>query len=107
MEPEQRDLFPVLAVLVPEVHEDWFREYPADMFFVCFEEIFKILRLWALHLAKAIGVDEVPNIAIADPYLLHEGNIKNDKDRATMEKYIAHFMLTNQDKHYLLMPYRP
>ena len=66
-----------------------------------------LLRLWALHLVEAIRVDDVPNVAIADRYLLHEDNIKNDKDRAKMEKYITHFMLTNQDKHYLLMPYRP
>ena len=93
---EDRDPFLVLPVSVPEDYEDRFREYPADMFFLLFEEIFKmihlhrlppsLLRLWALHLVEAITNDNVQKISIADPYLMQEGSLKNPKDHERLEK---------------------
>ena len=87
------------------------------MFYVRFEEIFNMLHLrrldssllslWVLHLVTAIRTDNVQDIAIADPYLMHEGNLKSANGRRKMQTYIGDFMFANQDKTSILMPYCP
>ena len=112
-----RDVLPIHAIKVPEEYEDWVHEYPADKFYIRFEEIYDMLhlrrlsgnlvRLWALHLVSAITTDRVRDTAVADPYYMTEGCLKTADGRKKMERSIANFMKNNKDKTLLLVPYFP
>ena len=111
------DTFPVLPVRVPDEYAEWIHEYPAEVFYVSFEEIFNmlhlyrldssLLRLWALHLTSAIITDKIEDIVIADPYLMFETTLRTNQGRRSMLAYSRDFMVANQDKSTLLLPYCP
>ena len=70
-----------------------------DFTFVC---------LYALHMNYIIGVEQISNICVADPYYMHEGFLgvcANHHEYA--REYIANFMLAYKDKEVILMPYHP
>ena len=60
---------------------------------------FMFVRLYALHMNYLIGVEQIPDICVADPYYMHEGFLgvcANHREYA--RDYIVSFMLTNKDK---------
>ena len=114
---KEKITFPVFAVRVSDEYVDWGHEFPSEVFFVSFEDVFNMLhlrrlslsflRLWALHLTSAIVVDNIMDVAIADPEILYQDIFKTKAGCTRMAKYLTKFMLQNQDKANLLVPYCP
>ena len=91
--------------------------FPADKFFVPFEDIFNLfhllklgsslVRLWAINTAYTAKCELNRSVAVADPYLMHETNVNLPDRRQAIKKYLTEFMLANMDKDSLLVPYYP
>ena len=65
------------------------------------------MRLWALFQATEVRRKKISDVAIADPYLMNEENLKNEEGRRCMKSYLLDFMQQNMLKNFLLIPYRP
>jgi hypothetical protein len=63
--------------------------------------------LFALHLAYVVGKEQIPAIAIADPYYMHEHNLISCEGHGVMMKYIEDFMVKNKNEEIMLLPYFP
>jgi len=92
-------------------------KYPADMFYIPFEDIFNmfhlyklggsLVRLWAINSAYITKMEGNMNVAVADPYLMHESKLNVPDRRQAMKTYLADFMVANMEKECLLVPYFP
>src|SRR3954467_11655044 len=87
-------------------------------FFLRFDHIFEmfltrrldfmIVRLFALHMSFVIKREEISQIAVADPYYMHESFLSlGDYERKTAREYIENFMVMNKEKEMVLVPYHP
>ena len=65
------------------------------------------VRLWALHQAKEARRLNHPNVAIVDPYHMHDNNVRSKDGREIMKDYLVQVMIAHKGKDYLLMPYHP
>lgn len=107
---------PVFTVQVPPDF-GFVQEYPADKFYLEFEAIFNmfhlfrldasLVRLWALHQARVARDDNVQEVAVADPFHMHENNLRDPAGFKTARMYLTEFMVANKHKDHLLVPYRP
>ena len=87
----------------------------ADMMVMQFSDIFDVyhvnplhhsfVRLFSLNLARQIIKDKTPSITIADPYYMHHDVLGVVGNQVAAATYLQNFMLANEDKDYILMPY--
>jgi hypothetical protein len=90
---------------------------PGDMFFLRFEHIFDMFHLkpldvslvclFALHLSFLISREKISKIAVADPYYMCEGYLRDHESRRVATEYIEEFMVANKHKKIILLPYFP
>ena len=112
----KKQAYPVWTVMVPEGFH-FVDTPPADKFYVRFDEIFNLfhlrmlypslLRLSALHQAYLAKADPNIDVAVADPYLMHDGTMRTPAGRKAVTDYIEKLMLANRDKDCIILPYRP
>ena len=91
--------------------------HPADVFFISYEDVFKLfnakrldynlVRLYVIQRAMKVNREKNPGVAIADPYFMREGMLSNPANRASAKNYLQKFMLDNQSKQDILLPYFP
>ena len=109
--------YPLYAVRVPP-GKGYVDTMPAEVFFLRFDQIFEmfltrrldftIVRLFALHMSFVINREEISQIAVADPYYMHESFLSlSDYELKTAREYIKNFMLMNKEKEMVLVPYHP
>ena len=65
------------------------------------------VRFWVPYQAKETRCLKVDNVAIADPYCMHENNVRSKKCRVIIREYLVREMLAHKDKDHLLVPYYP
>jgi hypothetical protein len=109
-------LYPLYPVKVPK-NLGYADEYPADVFFVRFEEIFDMyhmkrlpicfVRLLCLNMQYQLMKEETKLIAIMDSYHLQEGRLNHSDGAREVAIYIQKFFIQHQDKRAILMPYFP
>jgi hypothetical protein len=90
---------------------------PADVIFLWFEHIFDLLdrkslddslvRLYALHLAHLVAKEQLGDIAIGDPYYMHEHQLVSHEGCVVMMEHIEDLMVKNRKKKIILLPYFP
>ena len=90
--------------------------YPADLFFIHFDEIFNLLHLKrltpefihlvALKMQLDIIAENTKEIAIMDPFYMFEF-IMASRDRVLAAQHIENFLVANKEKKIFLMPYFP
>ena len=92
-------------------------KYPTNMFYIPFEDIFNmfhlyklggsLVHLWAINRTYITKMEGNRNVAVANPYLMHEFNLNVPDRRQAMKTYLAEFMISNMEKECLLVPYYP
>ena len=106
--------YPLFTVKVPK-NLGFVTIYPADEFYLRFEDIFElyhmqlklhptIVRLFALHMADIVIKEQIPGIAIADPYYMQEIFMVTSDGRDFSRDYMQDFMVKNKDKDIMLVP---
>jgi hypothetical protein len=61
-----------------------------------------------MHMNYIIRREQIPSLAVADPYYMHEGFLSiNEVNREYASKYIEDFLVINKDKGTILPPYHP
>jgi len=111
-----RPLYPVFPVKVPK-DIGLADEYPADVFFVRFEELFDMyhmkrlplcfVRLLALKMEYTLMREETRVLAVMDPYHLQEGRINHSEGKRQATRYVQKFFQKNHERQIILMPYFP
>ena len=97
---------------------DFVREAPTDLFFIAFEDIFNLfhtrwleynlVRLYALNLAMKIKRDNTPYVPVVDPYYMRDSQlVEGSRTRSRATEYLQRFMLKNNRKSSLLVPFFP
>ena len=113
---DKQPSYPAFAVKVPKELVDFVQEDPADVFFIAYEDIFKLfhtqrldynmVRLYALDMAMKIRRDDTPYVAIVDPYYMRDSHlVEGSKTRETATEYLVRVMLANKRKNALLLPF--
>ena len=108
---------PVYVVKVP-VSYGFVDEHPAELFFIRFSDIFNIFHLKQLHrnliLLVALSMqhklfadEDLPSIAIMDPFYMLESVVSSPGDRIIVVKQIEQFLVEHREKEVLLLPYFP
>ena len=93
-------------------------EHPADLFLVAYEDVFNLfnqqrlnynlVRLYALNEAMTIHRDNLSHVAVADPYYMRDSQlVQGSVTRTRAVEYLERFMLQNQQKNCLLVPFFP
>jgi hypothetical protein len=92
-------------------------KYPAEVFFIRFDDIFNVfhlrrldptlVRLVALRMAHDIMEENTPGVAIMDPFYMLESIMASPGDRVLATKHIEQFLVANKNKEIFLMPYFP
>jgi hypothetical protein len=113
---ERNPGYPVHVVKVP-TNVGFVDGYPRDLFFIRFEDIFRILhtfrmdkslvRLISLSMVHDIIIERRGRVAIMDPFYMDELFLGATGNRTIVSKYIEDFMVDNKDKDCFLMPYFP
>ena len=90
---------------------------PGDVFFLRFDDIFKMFHLQRLHhtlvrlvtlsMAYQVIKEDTPGIAIMEPYYMLESNLDTDAERLIATQYIEDFLVANKQKSIFLLPYFP
>ena len=106
--------YPVFTAQVPK-DLDAVQEAPADVFFIAYEDVFKLfhlrrldynmVRLYALNLAMKIKREATPYVAVADPYYMRDSQLVESGTRNVATEYLQRFMLNNKRKNNLLLPF--
>ena len=96
---------------------DFVESAGADLFFVRFEDIFRMLHLKRLHctlvhlfslkMAMNVFKDGTQGVTIVDPFYMRDSVLGNSGDRRVVVEYLQTFMLANKRKDYILMPFFP
>ncbi|KAK1643245.1 hypothetical protein QYE76_061050 [Lolium multiflorum] len=107
--------YPVFTVRVPR--DVGVTDVPADIFFIAYEDIFKLfharrldynlVRLFALNLAMKIKRESIPDDAIADPYYMRESQLNLSAVRVRASLYLQKCFLDNKRKDNILLAYFP
>src|ERR1041384_6134429 len=92
-------------------------QYPGDLFFLRFNDIFdmfhmnalhpSMVRLVALSLAHQLIKENTRNVAIMDPFYMQEMFLNNPKGKVVATKYIEDFFADHPSKNIFLLPYFP
>ena len=113
---EEDPNYPVFTVKVPNDLADFVHEAPADLFFISYEDVFKLfhyrrldynlVRLYALNQAMRIRRDNTPYVKVVDPYYMRDSQlVQGSTTRAMATEFLRRIMLNNQDKNSLLLPF--
>ena len=113
---EEDPNYPVFTVKVPKDLAEFVHETPADLFFISYEDVFRLfhfrrldynlVRLYALNQAMRIRRDNTPYIKVVDPYYMRDSLlVEGSTTRAKATKFLQRIMLNNQDKNNFLMPF--
>jgi hypothetical protein len=97
---------------------DFIHEAPTDLFFIVYEDVFKmflskqldykLIRLYTLNLAMKIKGEKTPQIAIVDPYYMRANQLVEGLGTWAMAmEYLQKFMVANKRKDILLLPFFP
>ena len=110
---QKNPMYTLFAVKVPQ-NLGFVDTFPADEFYLRFEDIFDIyhfqhlhpsfVRLFALCMAATIAKEEIPGIAVADPYYMEDSFLHSEAGRDTARDYIQKFMVENKRTSVLLVP---
>jgi hypothetical protein len=113
---EKNPGYPLHVVKVP-TNVGFVDGYPGDLFFIRFEDIFRILHMFRmdkslvhlilLSMVHDIIVERRGRIVIMDPFYMDELFLGAPRNWAIVSKYIEDFMVANKDKDCFLMPYFP
>ena len=106
---------PVYTVMVPR-GVGFLVDFPADIFYIDFRDIFNLLHLYsiegssllrlrALHLSRKARAKNL-SVVVADPYHIHEDNLKDREGVKVMTNYLAEFLVENKETNYLLVLYQ-
>ena len=108
--------YPVFVARVPK-NMGFVDKSPGDVFFLRFDDIFKMFHLQRLHhtlvrlvplsMAYPVIKVETPGIAIMDPYYMLESNLSTDGKWLIVTRYIEDFLVANKQKEIILLPYFP
>ncbi|KAM0916311.1 hypothetical protein ACQ4PT_010372 [Festuca glaucescens] len=108
--------YPVFMVKVPR-HVGFVTDAPADVFFIAYEDIFKLFhsrrldynldRLFTLNLAMRIKRESTPYVTVADPYYMRDSQLVGSTTRARAKSYLQKFLLNNKRKDNILLPFFP
>ena len=106
--------YPVIMGKVPK-DMGFVESCGADMLVLRFSDIFDMfnlnplhhsfVRLFALKMAVQIIQDNTLGITIVDPFYMHHDILCCVADRLVAEDYLRNFMLANESKANILMPY--
>ena len=106
--------YPVIMGKVPK-DMGFVKSCGADMLVLRFSDIFDMfnlnplhhsfVRLFALKMAVQIIQDNTLDIAIVDRFYMCHDILCCDEDRLVAEDYLQNFMLANESKANILMPY--
>ena len=106
--------YPVIMGKVPK-DMGFIESCGADMLVLLFSDIFDMfnlnplhhsfVRLFALKMAVQIIQDNTPGIATVDPFYMCQDILCCAADRLVAEDYLQNFMLPNESKANILMPY--
>ena len=106
----------MFTVKVPKDLAEFVHETPADLFFISYEDVFRLfhfrrldynlVRLYALNQAMRIRRDNTPYIKVVDPnYMRDSLLVEGSTTRAKATKFLQRIMLNNKDKNNFLMPF--
>ncbi|KAK1685438.1 hypothetical protein QYE76_046286 [Lolium multiflorum] len=108
--------YPVYVAKVPSGH-GFVDSGFAEKIFLRYDDIFAMLNSYPLHytfirlysLSKAMRIirNNIPDIAIADPFYMRAVHLATAGDRAVASGYLKDFFLANQKKCNLLLPVFP
>ena len=115
---EDNPNYPVFTVKVPKDLAEFVHETPADLFFISYEDVFKLfhfrrldynsVRIYALNQAMRIRRDNTPYIKVVDPYYMRDSQlVEGSRTRSRATEYLQRFMLKNKRKSSLLVPFFP
>ncbi|KAK1613543.1 hypothetical protein QYE76_019060 [Lolium multiflorum] len=109
---ERNPSYPILIAKVPTGF-GFVNTYPADLIFIRYEDIFRLLhmqqldrnlvRLVSLSMAHDIAMENTAHIAIMDPFYMTPATTQNEQ--AFLAKYIKDFLVLNKDKKCFVIPY--
>ena len=115
---KQKDpTYPAFVVNVPE-DEDFVHEEPAGLFFIAYEDVFKLfhlrrldynlVRLYAINLQLKIKRELPPEVAVADPYYMRDSQlVEGSVTRTRAVEYFESFILRYKEKNSILLPIFP
>ena len=108
--------YPLFMVRVP-LGVGFVDKYPAELFFLRFDDIFNVfnlrrldptlVRLVALKMAHDIMEESTPGVAIMDPFYMLQGTMAHPRDRVLATKHIKQFQVANKNNEIILIPYFP
>lgn len=108
--------YPVYVAKVPSGH-GFVDSGFAENIFLRYDDIFAMLNSYPLHytfirlysLSKAMRIirNNIPDIAIADPFYMRAVHLATAGDRAVASGYLKDFFLANQKKCNILLPVFP
>lgn len=106
--------YPVFIAMVPK-DLGFVESTGADRIVLRFSDIFdmfhsnplhySMVRLYSLGLAVQVSRDNTPGIAIADPFYMRHDVLCSVGNQVVASTYLRDFMLANQTKDYILVPY--
>ncbi|KAK1653400.1 hypothetical protein QYE76_071205 [Lolium multiflorum] len=109
---ERNPSYPIVIAKVPTGF-GFVNTYPADLMFIRYEDIFRLLhmqqldrnlvRLVSLSMAHDIAMENTAHIAIMDPFYMTPATTQNEQ--AFLAKYIKDFLVLNKDKKCFVIPY--
>ena len=113
-----KDEHPNYTVFVAQVPKDldFVHEAPADLFFIAYEDVFKLFHsgrldynlvcLYALNQAMRIRRDNTPYIKVVNPcYMRDSLLVEGSTTQAIATEFLQRIMLNKQDKNSLLLPF--
>jgi hypothetical protein len=115
-----KDNHPNYSVFTDKVPKDldFVHEAPADLFFIAYEDVFKLfhsrrldynlVRLYAINLQLKIKRELPPQVAVADPYYMRDSQlVEGSATRTRAVEYLQNFMLRYKEKNTILLPVFP
>ena len=88
---------------------------PGDAVFLRFDDIFEmfhmrripfsLVRLFTLSTAIQVAKEQIPGIAIMDPFYMTWNTLNDEQDRPIVTQYIEGFFSANKDKDFCVIPY--
>ena len=109
---EKDPTYPVCVVNVPE-DPDFVHEEPASLFFIAYEDVFKLfhlrrldynlVRLFSINQQLKIKRELLPQVAVADPYYMRDSQlVEGSATRTRAVEYLQNFMLRYKENTILL-----
>ena len=98
--------YPMFTVKVPKDLVDFIDESPVDLFFISYEDVFKLfhnrrmdynmVRLYALNQAMKTRREITPYVKVVDPYDFRDSQLVEGSTTRTMAtEYLERIMLNN------------